>query len=344
MSDQKRELTIKTIAFFDLETTGLPDLEFFKTKITELSIVAVSVDHLLETKSGDVPRVLHKLSICLNPYKRIDLKSSEITGLTNEMLEHEKKFDKNTMNLLECFIFQLQQPVCLISHNGDNFDFPLLKKQYEVHEGAFPHSLKCCDSLPVFRKIDDLLAEQIALLSSKYSLEQWKKTKDEHENLLMNVEIEQILESVSTQQTSSDGRDSIFLALVKNELNQIEKTEQDDTKLKSLQAINETTPHKPIKASNLQPAAQNIPGIRKRTISSKRELFPSATTSKTRQWTKGKYTLREICKRFYNAYPDSAHNAEADVMALLKCVVACKHDFIKIVNEAHVDFGDVKKF
>ena len=58
---------IKTLAFFDLETTGIPELENFKTKITEISIVACSTKHFLETKSQETPRVLHKLSHCFNP-------------------------------------------------------------------------------------------------------------------------------------------------------------------------------------------------------------------------------------------------------------------------------------
>lgn len=58
---------IKTFAFFDLETTGLPELENFKTKITEISIVACSKKHFLETMPKKMPRVLHKLSHCFNP-------------------------------------------------------------------------------------------------------------------------------------------------------------------------------------------------------------------------------------------------------------------------------------
>lgn len=58
---------IKTLAFFDLETTGLPSFENYKTKITEISIVACSLKHFLETLPESVPRVLHKLSLCCNP-------------------------------------------------------------------------------------------------------------------------------------------------------------------------------------------------------------------------------------------------------------------------------------
>lgn len=64
----------------DLETTGLPDIEFNKTKITEICIVAASKDSILNTEKNDLPRVLNKLSFCVNPFKQISSESTRITG------------------------------------------------------------------------------------------------------------------------------------------------------------------------------------------------------------------------------------------------------------------------
>lgn len=324
---------IKTFAFYDLETTGLPDLEFYKTKITELSIVACSVDHLLEG-SIDVPRIQQKLTLCFNPFKRIDLKATEITGLTNELLENEKKFDKNAMNLLECFLFQLQQPVCLIAHNGDKLDFPLLKKQYTLHDGTFPYTLKCCDSLPVFRKIDELMEQRAELLRTT-SIQQLSEARNG--GLLDNVEDERLVEVV--EGTSSNGIDEAFHALVKEELEEIDRAERENKNQISRQTINETTPSKPTKPTNLQPHATSTFAMRTRPVASKRELFPT-----TQQPTKGKFSLREIYKRFFNSYPAHSHDAESDVISLLKCAVACNNDFVQLVNETCVEFKDVKVF
>lgn len=329
---------IKTLVFFDLETTGLPDLEFFKTKITELSAVAVSVEHLLEGK--DTPRVQHKLTLCFNPFKRIDIKATEITGLDNELLEHQKKFDKNSMNLLECFLFQLTPPVCIIAHNGNKFDFPLLKKQYEVLDGSFPVSIKFCDSLPIFQKIDDLTNQKIETFKKEsYSLQQWNDALDD--GLVINPEMEQLFDSGLSK---SDEPNETFQSLVKKEIDKFhqEREQCDDMKLR--QAINEKTPDQPTKPSNLKPADQQVSEQRQHVMNSKRELFPSSTIPKKQTWTKGKYTLREIYKRFYHSYPENAHDAESDVVTLMKCAIACKADFIKIMNEDCVDFKDVKKF
>lgn len=73
-------LKFKTFVFFDIEATGLPDLEFNRTKITELALVACSKVELEKYAKGKMPRVLHKLTICVNPRKVIQLDSSKITG------------------------------------------------------------------------------------------------------------------------------------------------------------------------------------------------------------------------------------------------------------------------
>lgn len=69
---------IKTFAFFDMETTGLSTM----AKITEISFVACSKDGFLKTPAGQLPRVLHKLSLCMNPMRNI---SGEAQGLTGSL-------------------------------------------------------------------------------------------------------------------------------------------------------------------------------------------------------------------------------------------------------------------
>lgn len=68
---------IKTFVFFDLETTGLPQHEHNKTKITEFCAVAVQADHI---ELGCFPRVHNKLSFCFNPMKMISPEATTMTG------------------------------------------------------------------------------------------------------------------------------------------------------------------------------------------------------------------------------------------------------------------------
>lgn len=138
---------IKTFAFLDLETTGLPTQESNLTRITELCIVACSVAHL---KSQS--RVLHKLTLCFNPNRNISKISANITGLDNTLLQDESQFNKNTADLLVAFLLQLQQPVCLVAHNGFNFDYPILKAHLDSVGKSLPDTILCCDSLKIFKQ------------------------------------------------------------------------------------------------------------------------------------------------------------------------------------------------
>ena len=52
-----------------------------------------------------------------------------MTGLTNELLEHQPRFSSKTVQLIATFLTNLTQPCCLIAHNGFKYDFPLLKAE-----------------------------------------------------------------------------------------------------------------------------------------------------------------------------------------------------------------------
>lgn len=142
---------INTFVFFDIETTGIPRYESPPTKITELAFVACSRKHLLATVKNKLPRVLQKILLPIQPLKCILPETTKITGnkdqqikfdghfeykfsfllskgLDNFLLEHVAKFDGDTVALMNCFLNRLEKPVCLVAHNGNNFDYPLLSE------------------------------------------------------------------------------------------------------------------------------------------------------------------------------------------------------------------------
>lgn len=139
-------MPIQTYVFLDLETTGLPREENNRTKIAELSMIAVKREHLLDTAKGKSPRVQNKLTLCFNPCKLMQEEGSKITGLDNFLLEHEMKFDKYSFSLIDTFLCLLTQPICLIAHNGNNFDYPILKNNMEKVNVSFSCDIKCADS------------------------------------------------------------------------------------------------------------------------------------------------------------------------------------------------------
>ncbi|XP_041429165.1 three prime repair exonuclease 2 isoform X2 [Xenopus laevis] len=147
----------RSFVFLDLEATGINhDLP----KITELCLVAVHVSSLEdpETVESEVqlPRVLDKLCLCVDPAKPITKVASDITGLSNEKLTNCEKpcFDLNLVQLVKEFLNRQAQPVCLVAHNGFFYDYPLLKAEFQQQNEELPSSLFCLDSLKAFRQLD----------------------------------------------------------------------------------------------------------------------------------------------------------------------------------------------
>uniref|UniRef100_F6QB70 exodeoxyribonuclease III n=1 Tax=Bos taurus TaxID=9913 RepID=F6QB70_BOVIN len=108
-------------------------------KITELCLLAVH-RYALEGLSAPQgpsptapvpPRVLDKLSLCVAPGKVCSPAASEITGLSTAVLaaHGRRAFDADLVNLIRTFLQRQPQPWCLVAHNGDRYDFPLLRAE-----------------------------------------------------------------------------------------------------------------------------------------------------------------------------------------------------------------------
>ncbi|EFA01254.1 three prime repair exonuclease 2 [Tribolium castaneum] len=149
---------IKTFVFFDLETTGLPKFEENRTRITEFCAVAVRADHIgLQTaQKCKLPRVQSKLSLCFNPARAICPQATKLTGLSNELLEHQAHFSSQTLNVIKNWLDVNEKPICLVAHNGNEFDFPILRAEIENTGENLPEDILCLDSIIAFKEIDTL--------------------------------------------------------------------------------------------------------------------------------------------------------------------------------------------
>lgn len=95
MSDK----TIKSFVVFDLETNGLPSHQFNTCSITEICLYGFSAHNVfnldnntknvlegaegldeLVSRSPDLPRCLHKLTMMINPLRIIYPEAEKITG------------------------------------------------------------------------------------------------------------------------------------------------------------------------------------------------------------------------------------------------------------------------
>lgn len=119
--------TYNSLVFFDLETTGLP--AFHCPKITELSFCAVERHQFLNGQPKAMPRVTNRLNLCIYPSRLVDPEATNKTKLDNYNLEHQSRFDEDVFNLIYSFLNRLKKPICLIAHNGYNFDFPILRSE-----------------------------------------------------------------------------------------------------------------------------------------------------------------------------------------------------------------------
>jgi three prime repair exonuclease-2 len=80
------ENRIRSFIILDLETTGLPCEK--PVKITEVSLVAALREHIIEygnynTGGVALPRVLSKLTLCVDPRRRISQRATDITRTLN---------------------------------------------------------------------------------------------------------------------------------------------------------------------------------------------------------------------------------------------------------------------
>ena len=104
------------------------------------------IDRMGDMESILLPRVVNKLTLCVYPWTTIPLHVEHITGLSNDKLEKQARFDSNLVTSLASFLTRLHPPVCLVAHNGVKFDFPLLQAELFKANGSLLDGLLCCDS------------------------------------------------------------------------------------------------------------------------------------------------------------------------------------------------------
>ncbi|KPJ17475.1 Three prime repair exonuclease 2 [Papilio machaon] len=324
-------LPVATYVFVDLETTGLPVEETNRTKITELSMVAVKREHLLRTLAGAAPRVQNKLTLCFNPCRMVHPGSTATTGLCNDLLEHETKFDKNAFNTINSFLNILAKPVCLVAQNGHNFDFPIIKNHLQKLSVQFTDDLLCADCLHAFYDI----LEKVKSSHKEDSEQNNSDVKKDNSNITEPKSNEKNFCVVDNQISMQNINETTpKQQIIKRETeNKCVNTNlfTIDNQI-SMQNINETTPKKQrIKTD------QTHNKLDRKNLSKVRRRFPWSGTK-----PKDSYKLKNIYERVLNRTGIEAHRAENDCIMALEISAALNKDFVKWVDENHCLFSDVK--
>jgi DNA polymerase III epsilon subunit-like protein len=103
------------LMFVDIETTG------FGRKYDQIiELAAIIYDDV----TGEVGEIFHQYA---RPKKPIPWKITELTGITDEMVE-DADTEKDLMREFSEFV-HIQMPDALVGHKGDSFDFPWIREK-----------------------------------------------------------------------------------------------------------------------------------------------------------------------------------------------------------------------
>ena len=316
---------IKTLVYFDIEATGLKNSG--RPRITELSLVAVSTRDVLDLQSNlmnctesqieaekILPRIINKLTICAYPMAIIRPEVSEITGLDNYNLSGQASFNIQTGELLNCFLAHLPGPICLVAHNGDQYDFPLLKAELKKIGTSLPSDTLCADSYPGLKEI---FRER----------ERMKPSPGEYyETNTDSVKVKGVAEMNGIQNLKTNLDEEYKELEVQNLKTPTKKlsSKRQNCEDRKVQNI-ETTPTAKITRMN---------AIRKRT----QLQYTGMTRAKKKLDFRNRenpksYSLINLHRHVLGYSPSQSHGAEPDCIALLRTTAVLGMDWVQWVQD-----------
>jgi len=311
---------VKTLVFLDLEATGLKASG--KPRVTEVCLLAVRVEDLKNMEEGIirgrdrqsggaleqllVPRVLNKLVLCVYPMTTIMPTVTSITGLDNYNLTGQAVFDRDLVHSLQAFMDRLPKPACLLAHNGNKFDFPLLKAEMMKVGAQFDPDLQCCDTYIGIKDIFD----QIKL----------EKEISDVENLVLDGQFddddEVLVPEVQTE-PKTPLKDSSLLLTPPSSKRKPDSL-KPNSKRQKLQ--NETTPMKMgLEITSTLTPGTPAPSYKRResqdrsgVLKARKQLFGPLMS------TPPSFSLSGLHTHLLGLPPQISHGAEADCLALMR--------------------------
>ena len=308
----------------DLEATGLKNSG--RPRITEISLLAVNTQDMLTMQvrilsflqkqrnqsnlklETTLPRVMNKLTLSVYPMATIMPGVKRITGLDNYNLTGQERFDSHLGDLINSFLARLPSPVCLIAHNGHNYDFPLLKAEMQQAGRILEPCILYVDSLIGIKEIfteRKTFRRQIANKKQMKWLENRKILEKEKQAAkdLMNAgkfDIDMETGNQNNQKTEKS--------------NLISKHANEKTPPRSYTNIVETHAPKKVKLNAVE---QDL---------KQKVLFSHASTPKS-------FSLINLHQHFLGCVPSQSHGAEADCLALMRTTAMLGQDWIAWVEK-----------
>ena len=269
------------------------------------------------------PRVVNKLTLCFYPWTTIMPAVTDLTGLDNDNLSEQARFDSGTVELLQSFLGRLAGPVCLVAHNGDKYDFPLLQAELARCQAGLSEEILCVDSYLGCKKIfSDRCKKEI-------EIKELRDLSDLLEQGAFDEEFEESGEGAKKRK-SEDTTNSVSVLSSLGQQCLIGASENDTTPVRK--KTGPLSHNKPLVQSpkTKQPAITSVFKPRKRSLFSEdQKKAPS-------------FALGSLHTRLLGSAPAQTHGAEADCLALLRMTSALGQDWLAYVNNNNQPLASFK--
>jgi len=355
----------QTYVFFDCEATELTG-----SRITEISFVAVNKDEYVKyaddlkkilmtneekkkisSAINKYPRVMNKLTLAVNPMKQISLFVEDLTGLNNYNLERQAKFRDGPAQTITSFLGGLEDPVCLVAHNGVRFDFPLLNKEMEKANVGLPENILCCDSWAFFRKYyanihakqqsdsdvenlaDPDVPESISALNTPKKVSTASQDTALKNTPKKNATLTEALQDSVLNSPNGNMSNNSMLSNSSQFLNTPIKSpndKEDEVKTPDNRLVPPMTPPTSAKKRILELPACTPGKIAK--VEGDGGIFSTDAYFRGLQIMPPSYSLPNLHKHLFGMKPDESHGAEVDSLVLLKTLAVTGSSFTEYMK------------
>ena len=162
------KLIQRPICFFDLETTGVDPL---KSRIVQICVKKINPDGTIEAKTR-----------LINPGEPIPVETSEIHGITDEMVSNEPTFKRIAAGLAG-----FMSGCDFGGYNTDRFDIPLLAMEFE--RAGVTNPFTGCKMIDVFRLFCHFHQRNLATCFTKYTGKTMDNAHDAENDVNATIEV-----------------------------------------------------------------------------------------------------------------------------------------------------------
>ena len=336
---------IRTFVYFDLEATGLKSSG--RPRVCELSLIAVDTSDILELhesllnsisvrRNEDTsiqvetfsPRIVNKLTLCVYPMSTIVPLVSSMTGLDNYNLTGQSKFDRNIGNLIKIFLSCLPSPVCLVAHNGSQYDFPLLKAEMEKAGTKLGSEILCADSylgIKTVLKDREQISSELKAVTELANSGEFDRHMMEGTCAQLKTRIESDkVKHLSCSSNRTQGHlihQEVDHSMRGISMSTFSKQENESTPTRSISLL--YPKHRPKKCKEIYYADKS---------KCKKKLNFSESNMPT------SFSLINLHKHFFGCPPNKSHGAEVDCLALMRVTAVLGNDWLEWAQKNSTQF------